>query len=139
MGKDGITRAIDRYVLSWLIIAVSFWAAWVLARPPSNFAAFPVAFQVVASAGWPEEAWAIFIGGGAVMHSMGMILRVRGLDLDAARIIGFIGLSVETIFWLLFGLTGILANPDTLFGAAGLAIGIGAAWRLSRYGWSPDV
>lgn len=131
--------AIDRYLGSCLVILSSLWAAWVLATPPSNFAAFPVAFKYALAVEISENAWAILAGAGAGIHMIGLVLRWRGRDIGAARLVGFIGLSLQTIFWLYLGLTAIVANPDTLFGFTAAMMGVAAAWRLGRYGWSPDV
>lgn len=128
---------LDRWLPSWVVLLSSIWATWVLLSPPSNFAAFPVAFRYTA---WMSEVeWAIVLLISLSLHGIGLWLRTRKADIAAARLIGFIGLSGQTVFWLYFGASTILANPDTLFGFTGMMVGVTGAWRLCRYGWAPDV
>ena len=130
---------IDRYALSCLVIASSLWAAWALGTPPSNFSAFPASFSYVIAARFTEAQWAAFILLFALLHIVGIALRIRGRDPGAARLVGFIGLAGQTVFWLFWSGSAVIANPDTLFGFCAFLIGVGAAWRLMRYGWTPDV
>jgi hypothetical protein len=132
-------QSLDRYALSCIIILSSLWAAWVLATPPGNFATFPASFKYAAIFHLSEAEWSIAPLVGAMLHIAGLSIRLWTDHVNAARFIGFVGLSLQTMFWLYMGLSTMVANPDTLFGFAGAMIGVGGAWRLGRYGWSPDV
>lgn len=125
---------LDRWLVSAQVLLASWWATWVLFSPPSNFAAFPNSFWFIGShLLLDERQWATVIGCGALAHTIGFLFRSWGW-LSAARGLSFAGLAVETIFWLVFGLSTIYANLDTLFGFTGTLVGITAAWRLFRIG-----
>lgn len=130
---------VDRYFVSWQLIASSLWASWVLAKPPSNFTAFPIAFKYVSGLGLSEELISGLLLVGVLLHLSGLLLRLVFHALCLARFLGFVGVSIQTIFWSYMGGSSMVANPDTLFAAIGLVLGVGGAWRLCRYGWAKDV
>lgn len=121
----------DRWLVSAMIIAASGWAAWVLFSPPSNFAAFPVAFWFVNRMLPGEQEWALLIGAGAALHLLGLAFHACGM-LATSRALAFAGMFIQTGFWLIFGGSATISNPDTLFGFNGLEIGLVSAWRLLR-------
>lgn len=125
-----LMRRHDIYVLEGFLLLSSFWATFVLFTPPSNFATFPHAFDLIASLDGHENMWAAFAAVAAIVKFVGLLLTASMPS--SGRALRAFGLAMSGLFWTVMGVSTVAGNPDTLFGLPGMLMGVLAWWALLR-------
>lgn len=126
---------LEPYKTEGVVISCNLWAAYVLAKPPSNFISFPAAFRLAERLTRDESVWASWILLAGLLGLFGLAtLAIRGpLVRELSFAIRCVALGMSAAFWLLMGTSAFLGNPDTLFGVpAGMALGVSCLWVLIR-------
>jgi hypothetical protein len=139
IGKHCITnkisrgmRSVEPYTLEGFLTLCSFWAAFVLYHPPSNFASFPATFAIAERMQGSESFWATTALMGAILKLLGLLLTAMNVADGPSFFVRCVGLVISGIFWSIMGTSSALGNPDGLFGVPGLLLGVAALWTLLR-------
>lgn len=129
--------SLEPYALEGFLTLCSFWAAYVLFTPPSNFAAFPKAFAFVEQMQGKESLWATMVLVGAASKAIGLALVAVPPAGGVSFILRCVGLMISGFFWTVIGISSMLGNPDTLMGFPGFLMGLSAVWVLLRFPVNP--
>lgn len=125
-------RSVEPYTLEGFLTLCSFWAAYVLYHPPSNFATFPEAFAIAERMQGSEAVWGTTALIGAMSKLIGLVLTALEVGEGLSFFIRCIGLVISGIFWSVMGTSSALGNTDSLFGVPSLLLGLAALWTLLR-------
>lgn len=131
-------RRAEPYKSEVVLTLCSFWAAFVLYNPPSNFASFPAAFAIAERMQGAEWLWATAALSGALIKTLGLMLTAASEAQTFAFWCRCMGLVISGIFWGAMGTSTTLGNPDTLFGVPGILMGLTAVWVLLRFPRMPS-
>lgn len=109
-----------------ILVPCSLCAWHALLSAPATHETFPVGFHLALEIA-DQRQWGWIVGIGAVAKVLGLLLCLIPPLRLPGQICRTAGLSVSGAFWFIAGLGTLLANPEGLFGACGVVLGV-SAW-----------
>lgn len=131
-------RRIEPWTFEALLVVCSAWAGKCLLLPPSNFGRYsPDSFGLMAKLEVDEHRWATFALAAATLEAIGLATMYWPKLAMPSFQVRCIGIVMICVFWLVIGVSFLVASADLVASIPSIMLGIGSAWILLRLPSTP--